>query len=128
MKTVRELSPDVLKKVRVSELTENEMHELRSLVSQFGDVTLLGDKATLYQIYTASAIAKKKTNSVMKKRIADGMEKFVVSAAASRRLHFRQYREQRANEETFGRRLQDPEDGEPKRRRKRIGEFTIIKK
>lgn len=128
MKRVSALSPELLKKVKVSELTENEMNELRSLVSQFGDVTLLGDRATLHQIYEASAHAKKKTGSVMRKRIAENMEKFVVSAAASRNLYFREYQKE-TRRESFGKKMQEPEVSTEKKRKKReFGEVTIIKK
>lgn len=129
MKPDEKFAPSTLKRIKVSELNENELYELRMLATQFGDVTLLGDHATLHQLYEASANAKKKTSSAMRKRIAENIEKFVVSAASARNLYFREYQKSEGRKQSFGLRLQAPEqEYTRKKRRAQVGEMTIIKK
>ncbi|GEM_PF-2659178 len=129
MKPDEKFAPATLKRIKVSELNENELYELRMLATQFGDITLLGDRATLHHLYEASANAKKKSSSVMRKRIAENMEKFVVSAAASRQLYFREHQKSEGRKQSFGLRLQGPDlEYSRRKRKKEIGEVTIIKK
>ncbi len=129
MKTVKDFAPDALKRVKISELNENQFQELKMLATQFGDVTLLGDRATLRQLYEASAQAKKKTSSIMRKKAAENLEKFVVSAAAARSLYFREHKKTEGRQQSFEIKLQAPEQEYTKRKRKgHAGEATIIKK
>lgn len=121
----KSLQPSVLGKVRVSDLTPNEFNELKQLASQFGDFTLLGDKSTLAAIYELSKMAKKSA-SVSRKRVAQKLENFVLSAAASRKLYYREYQQTEERKQTLGARLSKPDEPLLRKRKRQSGERTDI--
>jgi hypothetical protein len=120
--------PKLLKKVSIGDLTPEEKDELHRLSLAWGDLTIVGDKSTLETVYHLSLKAKN-SHSVARRRLASWMERFVLSAAASRQLYYREYKQQERTE-TFGKKLAGQDELVEGRRKKRrsMGETTIIRK
>lgn len=113
-----------LKGITVKDLTISEIEELKSIAFQFGDVTLIADNTNLHTLYNI-AKASKQYSSVARKISSQKLERFVLSAAASRRLYYTQHRESTERKQSLAGRMMGTEDP-IKKRRKRSGEETQI--
>ncbi|MFA6530729.1 MAG: hypothetical protein WCT31_03280, partial [Candidatus Micrarchaeia archaeon] len=125
---IDESDVESLKSVRVSDLSHTEFEELKMIAVRHGDITLIGDNATLHSLYNA-AMESKKAKSIARKACSEKLENFVMCAAANRQLYYRQHQQREERRETFAGKHDEPDAlGKKRRRQFPLGETTIIRK
>ncbi len=125
MKANPKLDTELLKSVRVSDLSHTEFEELKMIAIRHGDITLIGDNATLHSLYNA-AMESKKAKSIARKACSEKLENFVLCAAANRQLYYRQHQQREERRETFAGKHEEPDALGKKRKRHIPLESTVI--
>lgn len=127
MKANPKLDIESLKSVRVKDLSHTEFEELKMIAIRHGDITLIGDNATLHSLYKA-AIESRKAKSIARKACSEKLENFVLCAAANRQLYYRQHKQREERKANFAGAEQEPDGLKKRKKHFPLGETTVIRK